>query len=142
MARVSKEVLEHFASIPLFARVSRRGLRAIATEADEFTVASGKAVVTEGEVGRHLYVVADGTVKVTRKGRKIATMGAGDFFGEMALIQHAPRNATVVAETETTLMALGSREFAALMAREPSVASAVMEAMADRIRAAEKSIGH
>jgi CRP-like cAMP-binding protein len=142
MARMSKEVLEHFAGIPLFSRVSKKGLRAIATEADEFTVAPGKAVVTEGEVGRHLYVVADGTVRVTRQGRMVATMGPGEFFGEMALIRHAPRNATVVAETETTLMALGSREFAALMSREPTLASAVMAAMADRIQAAEKSIAH
>jgi CRP-like cAMP-binding protein len=142
MARISKEVLEHFAGIPLFARVSKKGLRAIAMEADEFTVPAGKAIVTEGQLGRHLYVVADGTVSVSRKGRKVATMGTGDFFGEMALIRNAPRNATVVAETDTTLMALGSREFAALMAREPTMAGAVMAVMADRIEAAERSVGH
>lgn len=142
MAGIPKRVLEHFAAVPLFARVSKKGLRAIATAADEFDVPAGRDVVGEGELGHHLFVIVSGTVKVTRKGRKVATMGPGDFFGEMALVSRAPRNATVTTESDATLMSLGAREFSGLLAREPSVAQDVMAAMADRIRSAEKSIAH
>src|SRR5919202_6525682 len=119
MAGVPRRVLDHFAAIPLFAGVSRKGLGAIAAAADEITVRQGRDLVREGEHGRELYVVVDGSVRVTRNGRKVATMGPGDFFGELALISGAPRSATVTAETETPVMVLDPRRFGVVMDREP-----------------------
>ena len=142
MARIPKRVLEHFAGVPLFAGVSKNGLRAIVAAADEITVREGKDLVREGEHGRELYVVVEGSVRVVRKGRTVATMGPGDFFGELALMSGAPRTATVTTEAETTVMVLDPRRFDVVMDREPRVAKAVMATMADRLRAVERSLTH
>ena len=135
-------MLEHFGGIPLFSGVSKKGLRALVAAADEITVREGKDLVREGEHGRELYVVVSGSVRVVRKGRRVATMGPGDFFGELALVSGAPRTATVTTETETTVMVLDPRRFEVVMDREPQVAKAVMAAMADRLRAVERSVTH
>ena len=142
MAGIPRRVLEHFGGIPLFSGVSKKGLRALVAAADEITVREGKDLVREGEHGRELYVVVSGSVRVVRKGRRVATMGPGDFFGELALVSGAPRTATVTTETETTVMVLDPRRFEVVMDREPQVAKAVMAAMADRLRAVERSVTH
>ena len=142
MAGIPRKVLEHFGRIPLFSGVSRKGLRAIASAADEITVREGKDLVREGEHGRELYVVVEGSVRVTKKGRKVATMGPGDFFGELALVSGAPRSATVTTESETTVMVLDPRRFDVVMDREPRVAKAVLATMADRLRESKPSLTH
>jgi CRP/FNR family transcriptional regulator, cyclic AMP receptor protein len=142
VARVPKKVLEHFSRIPLFSAVSNRGLRSIVAAADEVTVKPGKDLVREGEHGRHLYVVVEGSVKVVRGGRKVATLGPGDFFGELALVSGAPRTATVTTETDSTLMVLDPRRFEVVMTEEPQVAKAVMATLGDRLRLVERSITH
>jgi CRP/FNR family cyclic AMP-dependent transcriptional regulator len=142
MAGIPRRVLEHFAGIPLFSGVSKKGLRTIVAAADEITVREGRDLVREGEHGRELYVVVSGSVRVVRKGRTVARMGPGDFFGELALVSGAPRSATVTTESETTVMVLDPRRFDVVMDREPRVAKAVMAAMADRLRAVERSVSH
>ena len=135
-------MLDHFERIPLFSEVSKKGLRAIVAAADEISVREGRDLVREGEHGRELYVIVDGTVRVTRKGRKVATMGPGDFFGELALISGAPRSATVTTETDATVMVLDPRRFDVVLDREPQVLRAVLATMADRLRASERSVSH
>jgi CRP-like cAMP-binding protein len=142
MPRVPRNVLDHFERIPLFSEVSKKGLRAIVAAADEISVREGRDLVREGEHGRELYVIVDGTVRVTRKGRKVATMGPGDFFGELALISGAPRSATVTTETDATVMVLDPRRFDVVLDREPQVLRAVLATMADRLRASERSVSH
>jgi CRP/FNR family transcriptional regulator, cyclic AMP receptor protein len=133
MAGVPKRVIDHFQAVPLFARVSKRGLRLIASEADEFEVPTGKDLVREGELGRHLYVILSGKARVHRGGRRIATLGPGAFFGEMALLSNVPRMATVTSETAMTVMTLSSRDLPPILDKEPSVAQSIMAVMADRI---------
>jgi CRP/FNR family cyclic AMP-dependent transcriptional regulator len=81
-------------------------------------------------------------VKVVRGGRKVATLGPGDFFGELALVSGAPRTATVTTETDSTLMVLDPRRFEVVMTEEPQVAKAVMATLGDRLRLVERSITH
>jgi len=142
VARIPRQVLEHFERIPLFSGVSKKGLRMIVASADEITVRKEKDLVREGEHGRHLYVMVDGRARVVRGGHPVATLGPGDFFGELALISGAPRTATVTTETETTVMVLDPRRFDVVMEEEPRVAKAVMATMADRLRVIERSITH
>ena len=142
MSGIPREVIEHFEKIPLFSGVSKKGLRSIVAAADEITVREGKDLVREGEHGRHLYVIVDGSAQVVRGGRKVATLGRGDFFGELALISGAPRTATVTTETDTTVMVLDPRRFDVVMDEEPRVAKAIMATMADRLRVIERSITH
>ena len=101
----------------------------------------GKVLVTEGETGHEFFVILDGTAKVTRQGRTIATLGPGDAFGELALLEKAPRNATVVAETDMELVVLGQREFAGIIDEVPGFARKLLAGMAKRLREADATIG-
>lgn len=83
--------------VPLFSECSKSQLAEIATIADEIDVASGKTLIGEGERGRQFFVVIDGSVKVTKKGRNVPIRGGGEFFGEIALLSDARTNATVTA---------------------------------------------
>jgi CRP/FNR family cyclic AMP-dependent transcriptional regulator len=93
--------------------------------------------VTEGETGHEFFAIISGTARVERHGRKIATLGPGDAFGELALLEKAPRNATVVAETDMELVVLGQREFAGIVDEVPGFARKLLAGMAKRLREAD-----
>src|SRR6266571_3614763 len=77
MARIPHAILQHFANVPLFSRVSKRGLRLVVSEADELDVPAGRDLVREGEYGRHLFVIVSGAARVHRKAHRIARLGPG-----------------------------------------------------------------
>jgi cAMP-dependent protein kinase regulator len=133
-------VLEHFHRVPLFASVSKSGLRSIAAAATEVDVVAGKTVVRQGEFGRELYVIVRGTADIVKDGRKVSELAPGDFFGEMAFLCPGPRAATVTARSDMRLMVLDSRAMAVVTEREPIVARRLLEAMARRLRTNEQSI--
>ena len=143
MARgVPHEVIRHFQAVPLFQSVSKKGIRAIVSAADEVDVPAGKALVEEGEMGRHMYVIVGGEAIVTKGDRRLGRLGPGDFFGELAFLDHAPRSATVRANTDMTVMILGPREFDVIVEREPAIAKRLLETMARRVRQNERSLQH
>src|SRR6266545_311576 len=84
-------------AVPLFAMCSKRELRRIAAIADEIDVGEGRVLARQGDPGRELFILLDGTVKVERDGEQVNALGAGDFVGEGALLLRKPRNATVTA---------------------------------------------
>jgi CRP/FNR family cyclic AMP-dependent transcriptional regulator len=131
------QFIEHLAQVPLFSALSRRELALVARRAEDVTVAPGKVLVSEGETGQQFFVIMGGEAKLTRRGRKIATLGPGDAFGELALLDKHPRNATAVAETSMELVVLGQREFAGLIDDVPGFARKLLSAMAARLRAAD-----
>jgi CRP/FNR family transcriptional regulator len=139
---IPSEVIHHFQGIPLFESVSRKGIRSIVQAASEADVRAGKTLVREGQHGRELYVVLSGTAVVTQKGRKVAELVPGDFFGEMAFLNPAPRSATVTAYSDMRLLVLGPREMGVIVDREPTIARRLLEAMAKRIRRSESSLTH
>ncbi len=108
MARVRRDAfLDHLSEVPLFSALSKRDLQLVARAAEDVKVEAGKVLVTEGSAGAEFFVIVDGKARVTRRGRKVAGLGPGQFFGELALLDRAPRNATVVAETPMELLVLG-----------------------------------
>lgn len=133
MAGIPSEVLDHFHSVPLFAHVSDRGLEAIVSAADELDEPAGKVLVSEGELRRELFVVLSGTATVTRGGRELATLGPGDFFGEISLLSARPRTATVTAASDVRIMILAPSRFETVLASEPSVQRQVLSALGDRL---------
>ena len=137
MAKIPKEVLEHFRRVPLFAHVSERGLRAVVSAADELDEPAGKALVREGDHGRELFVLTSGSARVTRQGRELAMLGPGDFFGEIALLAGGPRTATVTAESDVAVMILTPRQFETVLDSERSVRRAVLQALGERLPAEE-----
>ena len=129
--------IDHLQQVSLFAACSRKDLQLVAKRAEEVRVPAGKALVTEGETGHEFFVILSGTAKVQRHGRKIAGIGPGDSFGELALLEKAPRNATVVAETDMELVVLGQREFAGIVDEVPGFARKMLAGMAKRLRDAD-----
>ncbi len=113
------------ASVPLFAHCSKRELEQIASVADEIDLSEGKELMREGALGREFFVILEGSAEVTRGGEAINTLGPGDFFGEIALISHGPRTATVTATTGADLYALERDDFiAAVTGHAPSAEAA------------------
>jgi CRP-like cAMP-binding protein len=138
MARAD-EILEYFRRVPLFAACSKKDLKVVASQAERVHVEPGRVLVDQGEFGREFFAIVDGTARVVRNGRKIATLGPGEAFGELALLDRAPRNATVVAETEMDLLVLGQREFAKIVDAAPGFARALLVGIARRIHSSDVS---
>lgn len=135
--------LEHLSQVPLFSACSRKDLQAIARASDEVTVPAGKTLVQEGRPGHEFFLIVEGKATVLRNGKKIATLGPGDYFGELALLDREPRSATVTADTEMTLLVLGQREFAGIVDEVPAMAHKLLATMAKRLRDADsKAVSH
>ena len=126
--------IDHLQQVSLFSACSRKDLQLVARRAEDVKVPAGKVLVAEGETGHEFFVILEGTAKVTRQGRKVANIGAGAAFGELALLDKAPRNATVVAESDMELVVLGQREFAGIIDEVPGFARKLLAGMASRLR--------
>jgi CRP/FNR family transcriptional regulator, cyclic AMP receptor protein len=119
--------------VPLFERCSKRELREIAAIADEFQLAEDKDVLVQGSTGREFLIVVSGALAVRRNGTMVASLGAGDFVGEIALITGKPRNATVLTTEVTRLLVITQRDFERLLRDIPSIQSKVMQELAARL---------
>jgi CRP-like cAMP-binding protein len=128
--------------IPLFAGLSRRHRQKIAGLGTVEYFPSQSPIVTEGTRGDAAYVLLDGMCEVVRSaGLPGVQLEAGSIVGEMALLDGAPRSATVVTRTEVNALRLGRSPFIALLRSEPSVAIALIAALADRLRESERRGG-
>jgi CRP/FNR family transcriptional regulator, cyclic AMP receptor protein len=127
------------AKVPLFAGCSRRELQTIASVVRDISHAAGTVIAREGEPGIGLFVIVEGTADVSIGGRKKASLGPGDFFGEIALLDGGPRTATVTAKTDVQLLGLTEWVFRGLMAEHPSIALKTLQQMATRLRVATKA---
>jgi CRP/FNR family cyclic AMP-dependent transcriptional regulator len=121
----------------LFSACSAGQLRTIRRQVEEVTVPAGKALVEEGTVGREFFFIVEGTATVKVGGRKVATLGPGNYFGELSLLDHKPRSATVVSDTDMVLLVLDQRRFNGLLDELPTLAHKLLAAMAQRIREAD-----
>lgn len=134
------ENLDRLASVPLFASLDKKELKLIDRLADEVTAPSGKAIVVEGEAGNQCYVIVEGTVDVSRNGDVISTLGPGDAFGEMSLLDSGTRTATVTATSSVDLLVLGQREFSQAIADVPAVSRKLLAALARRLREGDERV--
>jgi CRP/FNR family transcriptional regulator, cyclic AMP receptor protein len=120
-------------NVPLFARLSRTELRELALLADEIDLREGKEMTRQGLPGREFFVLLEGNADVRKNGRKVNTLGPGDFFGEIALVSREPRTATVTATSPVRALVITDRSFRRLLDESPQVKTKVMEAMARRL---------
>jgi MFS family permease len=134
---IPERELQILRSVELFASLPAPELEGLAARLTEVKAAPGAAVVTEGETGHHLYVIEDGELEVLRDGRSMATLGAGDYFGEIALLRHVPRTATVVAKTPSTLLSLEREGFLEEVTGHPVVRKTVDLTVRDRLHQEE-----
>lgn len=106
----------------------------MARASDQVAIGAGRNLCEQGTIGREAFIILDGTAEVRRNDRKVATLGTGDCFGELALLDHGPRTATVTAKTDLDVLVLGAREFAGIVDEVPTIAHKLMKALAVRIR--------
>lgn len=140
MARDQKLDLLH--RIPLFSAFDRRELQRLGQLADEVDVPAERCLMAQGDRGAEMFVIVSGRVRVERDGQRINTLGPGEFFGEIALLDGGPRTATVTADEPSRLLVLTHREFHSLMEEFPEVAAEVLNALAHRIRRLEPDQPH
>ena len=120
---------------PLFGGVTRDDLAAIGERAIEVDFPADHVIARQGEIGTGLFVVIDGAVRVVRDGTELARLGAGDFFGEMSVIDGLPRVAQVVTTAPTRCLALASWEFERLVIEHPTIGLAILRGLSARLRA-------
>ncbi len=121
------------ADVPLFARCSRRELADIAGIAAERSFAADEELIREGEPGASFYVLLAGTVEVSSGGENFGTRSSGDFFGEIALLAHSARTASVTTTSPVRVLVIPDRAFRALIGRQPELQLKVLEALAERV---------
>jgi CRP/FNR family transcriptional regulator, cyclic AMP receptor protein len=129
-----KDLVGPLANTRLFSLCSTRELRKVAKVSKIRRVSKGTRLMAEGEEGSSMFVLITGIARVTRGGRKVAELSAGDAVGELALLSHSPRNATVDADTDLEVAELSSRSLKRLINDVPSFSIKLLEAMAVRVR--------
>jgi CRP/FNR family transcriptional regulator, cyclic AMP receptor protein len=125
--------VELIKTVPLFAECSRKELSEVAGIADEIDLREGKELTKQGSAGREFFVLVQGTADVRKGGRRVNTLGPGDFFGEISLIRHTPRTATVVATSPVRTLVITERSFRTLLEHQPGIQTKVMSALAARL---------
>lgn len=134
MPRFSQNTkVQSLARAPLFEGLTKRDLGQLAKVTEDLEVAPGKVLCREGDVGREFFVIVDGEVEVTKDGKRLRTLGPGDFFGEIALVEHTRRTATVVATTPLRFFVLTSQAFWGLLDTSPGVERKVLRALVRRV---------
>lgn len=118
---------------PLFSGCSKNELGALAMTADELDLRDGTVLTREGRPGREFFVLIEGTVAVTRNGKKLDDLGPGDWIGEIALLTQMPRTATVTATSPLRVLVITDRAFRRLVEEMPSIALKVLETLGDRL---------
>jgi CRP/FNR family transcriptional regulator, cyclic AMP receptor protein len=128
---------EVLAKVPLFSMLSKRDLTRLANNAHERTFPAGTVITEQEQTGVTFGVIEDGQAVVTVHGKPARTLGPGDYFGEMALIDHSFRSATITAETELRCLLFTAWVFRPFAMEHPETAWALLEMMVQRVREAE-----
>jgi CRP-like cAMP-binding protein len=134
-----EELLER---VSLFQRLEKRHIRSLTRLVREQEYQPGQLMVQEGQSGLGLYIIAEGTAEVIRGNQVLGTLGAGDFFGEMALLDDLPRTADVRASVPTRCLTLSKWEFLGELESHPQMALPLLPMLSRRIRAAEERVDH
>ena len=135
MAGPSVELLQ---KIPLFADLKPRELEQLSGSFKQRTFNAGETVATEGQEGAGFFVIESGEATVSSHGDERRKLGAGDYFGEIALIDDGARSATITADSELRCFGLTSWEFRPLVESNASIAWKLLETMAKRLRSAQQ----
>ena len=126
----------HLTEVPFFSSLSKREIQEIARATDEIDVKQGEVLAREGDVGQEFFVIIEGSAEVVRGGERIAELGKGDFFGEMALVGDEPRMATVSATAPMRVAVMSRSAFRSFDRMMPAVHTRIVEAIEARRAAA------
>ena len=131
--------LELLARVPLLSGLDRKDLERVGSICDQVDLPAGRTVARQGEYGSEFYVIVEGSASVERDGQHLADLGAGDFFGELALLAHIQRTATVKTTAPSSLIVVGAREFRALLDDQPRIVKTLLQVVAERVARTEQA---
>ena len=123
-------------SLPLFGGLGKKERELLASRADAVEVPEGKVLAEEGRTAYEFFVIREGTASVERRGEVVAEVGPGDFFGEVGIVTHRPRNATVISTCAMKLLVITAQAFRGMERDTPSVAQQIEKAVEERREAA------
>jgi len=132
-----KKIIPLLKKAPIFANTSDSSLKTMLKSAVEKTVESGKTLVEKGERGTGFYLILDGRAEVVSDGETLAKFGPGDFFGELAVIDGAPRTADVVAASDIKCIVVSQWAMRSIISTHPEIALSMLEELARRLRATD-----
>ena len=135
--RTQKGQITLLSTVPLFEALNDRELALLSRRVRRLHAEPGDILVLEGQRGREFFVILSGQAAVMHDDDTVATLRTGDWFGELALLANAPRNATVAALTPMELFVLDDSEFSALLRELPQLARKLLAGMARRVRQAD-----
>lgn len=135
----NKETVARLQGVHLFEGLGKKELEAILGVSKEVRHDAGHQIVREGASGAGFHLILDGKATVSTGDRTLASLGPGEYFGEVSLIDGGPRSATVTAETAVTTLSLASWEFMPLLEKHASIATKLLVALCQRLRACDAS---
>ena len=133
MPLTKNEKVELLKRTALFAQCTKAELIEVALSTDEREASEGEGLTEEGRRGREFFILVDGSVAVTRRGKKLADLGPGDWFGEIAILTYKPRTATVTAISRVRLLVIDDRAFRRIVETTPRIALKVLRSVAERL---------
>jgi CRP/FNR family transcriptional regulator, cyclic AMP receptor protein len=131
---------EQLAKVPLFQELTKKQLRLISQLATYLEEPAGAVLTEEGKPGHEFIIVLEGEIEVRKGGHVVAERGAGSYIGEIALLDHRPRTATVVAKTPISIEVIGQREFTGLLAEVPELSQQLLSTMARRLADLDREV--
>lgn len=131
------DVADSLSHVPLFAGMGKKDLRRLGEQMAERSFSEGQTITEEGQTGVGFFVIEEGNATVSVGGEVRRTLGPGDWFGEIALIDDGPRSATIVAGTDLRCRGMTAWEFRPFVQSHPEVAWPLLESLAARLREAE-----
>lgn len=134
-----KTYLDSLKNVPLFAGCTKKELERIARSGDEIKMTAGTLLVDQGQTGREAFVILDGEVSVKRNGRKVATLGPGGIVGDLSLLDHGPRTATAICDTDCSVFVIDQRHFLAVLDDVPTLGHKMLSTLAARIRELDRA---
>jgi CRP-like cAMP-binding protein len=135
----NKKVIDALKKTPIFAKTSDESLASLLKAAIQKTVQTGTKIVEKGQSGLGFYLILDGKADVMSGGKKLAEIGEGGFFGELSVIDGAPRTADVVAREQTTCLVISQWAMRSIISTHPEIALSMLEELAHRLRVTDES---
>jgi len=135
-----KQIISLMKATPIFSRLNEAGLKSVLKSAVEKKAKAGMKLVEKGKGGVGFYLILKGKAEVIRDGEKLAELGAGNFFGELSVIDGAPRTADVIAMTDTSCIVITQWAMKSLIENHPEIAQGMLEELVRRLRATDETI--
>ena len=130
--------IEFLKKVPMFSTLSNRHLLEIARHTELVPVKPGEVLARQGAKGLEFFFIVDGKAQVQKNGKRIRQLTSGDFFGEISLIDQEPRTATVIADTDMTLLVVNKKSFDTLLDTVPDLQRKIILALCKYVRRAEQ----